>query len=386
MEPTKILKYIKGIASQKEMEEVQRWMNASHENEKTFNLLKARYITSTFQETAGLANTNKSYNAYRTNIEKRSRNTQKSIRLKTLKYAAVLTVLLSTAYLFKSEFFNKTSDNIPEGAIVLELENGDTRVIVEGNSAQLVDSEGNTIGEQNGNKLEYNGNDLKLEKLTYNTLTVPYGKRFDIILSDNTRVTLNAGTSLRYPVKFIKGHKREVFITGEAFFDVTKDEAHPFIVNTKGLNISVLGTKFNVSSYPEDFSTKTVLVEGAVGLYQEADHKKNDVIVLEPGQLGAFNKSTNTIAVDTVDTSLYTAWIDGTISFKHEPFKNILKKLERHYNVSIHCESKALNETSFTASFNEVSLEYILETFENNYDIKYTMDSLQHGKTIKIKL
>lgn len=384
METDKILKYIKGVTSEEEAREVQEWINASQENAKRFNLLKAEYIVSTFDETSRNTDTNKSYGKYKTSVEKSSKNKQKVIWRKTFKYAAMLAIVLGSAYLYKAGIFKDNTIVIPKDAIVLELGNGETKVIKEDGSAQFVDAKGNTIGIQKGNKLEYNNNNSEPDKLVYNTLTVPYGKRFDVVLSDSTRVTLNAGTSLRYPVKFIKGHKREVFINGEAFFDVIKDKAHPFIVNAKDLNVRVLGTKFNVSSYPEDLKSKTVLVEGAVSLYQEEDYLPNKATLLKPGQLASLNKSTNTITVEKVDVSLYTAWINGAISFKHELFKNILKKLERQYDVDISCNNKKLNETFFTASFDNVSLEYILETFRNNYDIKYTTQNLTNKTAIII--
>ncbi|AUP80706.1 FecR family protein [Flavivirga eckloniae] len=384
METKKIIKYIKGIASGEEAIEVQRWINASQENAQKFNLLKAEHIASTFDETSRSANANKSYNNYRARIDKSSRNQKRTLWSKTLKYAAMVAVILSAAYLYNKGGFKANEVPIPKDAIVLELDNGAIKIINEASSAKFVDAKGNTIGTQKGSKLEYNNNSPESEKLVYNTLRVPYGKRFDIVLSDNTLVTLNAGTSLKYPVKFIKGQKREVFINGEALFNVAKDEAHPFVVNAKDINVRVLGTVFNVSSYPEDLNAKTVLVEGSVSLYQEENYQPDKAVLLKPGQMASLNKSEQSMSVKEVDVSLYTAWTNGTISFKHEPFKNIIKQLERHYDVVIHCNNKELNQTFYTASFNNVSLEYILQTFKNIYDIKYTIEKPTNKKIITI--
>ncbi|NMH89056.1 FecR family protein [Flavivirga algicola] len=381
MEVKKILKYINETASKEEAREVEAWINASQDHAKKFNLLKAKHIASTFDDTINSADTNQGLFRYKTNIEKSSKNKSKNLKQSILKYAAIFIIAIGTSYLF----FTENKLEIPEDTITLELENGDIKIIQDDGNAQFVDSKGNTITTQKGNKLNYNNSNISNEeKLVYNTLTVPYGKRFNIVLSDNTQVTLNAGTSMKYPVKFIKGHNREVFINGEAFFDVTKDKAHPFVVKSSDLNIRVLGTKFNVSSYPEDLNTKTVLVEGSVSLYQEETYKPKKATLLTPGHLAYLNKSNNAISLEKVDVSLHTSWINGSISFKHEPFKNILKKLERQYNVVIKCESKDLNETSFTARFDNASLEYILKTFRNNYDIKYTIEN-KPNKTITIK-
>jgi len=205
-------------------------------------------------------------------------------------------------------------------------------------------------------------------------LTVPYGKRFDIVLSDSTQVHLNAGTSIKYPVKFIKGKDREVHLTGEAFFEVAKDAGHPFIVNANGLNIRVLGTKFNVSAYPEDSTTKTMLVEGSVGLYQDIAYNPEKTTFLKPGHLASLNKANKDISVERAEISLYTGWMKGNLIFRHVPFKNIIKKLERHYNVVITNHNKALGNELFTASFDNATLEQVLETFQNNYGLEYRIE------------
>ena len=152
-----------------------------------------------------------------------------------------------------------TSPVIPENVITLKLGNGNIKIISEDGATTVVDSDGNQIGTQQGTRLIYK-NDISIEKLTYNTLTVPYGKRFDIVLSDGTHVFLNSGTSFTYPIEFIKGKSREVFLDGEAYFDVVKNSENPFIVNTGALSVRVLGTKFNLSSYAEDEFINTTLV------------------------------------------------------------------------------------------------------------------------------
>src|SRR5690606_37791808 len=137
-------------------------------------------------------------------------------------------------------------------------ENGNTQVIKEDGSVEIVDRNGRTIGKQNGTQLDYknvvsgNRDQLPDEVLTYNELVVPYGKRMKLILSDSSIVHINSGTRLKYPVKFLKNKDRMVFLEGEAFFEVSKSKTASFIVNTDNIDIRVLGTKFNVSSYAND--------------------------------------------------------------------------------------------------------------------------------------
>ena len=172
----------------------------------------------------------------------------------------------------------------------------------------------------------------------------------------------------------MKGYKREVFLKGEGFFEVAKDAKHSFIVSADDLKIRVLGTKFNVTAYPEDQMVSTVLVEGQVGLYKGNNYNSEQATILKPDDLGTSHKSSNKISQEKVDVKLFTSWTKGVISFKHVSFKNILKKLERKYDRKIICSDPILNETCFTSSFDNVELEYILKSFEENYGIKYTKE------------
>ncbi|WP_457611141.1 FecR family protein, partial [Lutibacter sp.] len=185
---------------------------------------------------------------------------------------------------------------------------------------------------------------------------------------------LNSGTSLKYPVKFLKGESRQVFLNGEAFFDVAKDSIHPFIVNMNDVGVRVLGTKFNTSSYPENDYINTVLVEGAVRLFNNTSvYNKINSTLLSPGYKASWDKHNNKISIDKADIALHTAWIKGRIIFKHLSFKSIIKKLERQYDVTIMNNNKTLNNEFFTASFDTETIEQVMETFHKNYGIDYSI-------------
>ena len=261
--------------------------------------------------------------------------TKKFPIFKYISVAASIIVLLSIGWSYQHGFFKQKNDPIiNSNEITLQLANGDVQIISAGKKSQVTDSEGNVVANHNGNKIAYD-TETPLEKLVYNTITIPYGKRFELELSDGTIVHLNSGTTLKYPVRFIAGENRQVFLDGEAFFDVTKDKKHPFIVNADNLNIRVLGTHFNVSSYPEDHLTDVVLVEGSVGLYtanEKFDANKNTI--LKPGYKGSFNRKDNHIETKPVITDVYTSWMEGRLTFKNMSFNDITKKLERHYRLS----------------------------------------------------
>ncbi|MEX0313713.1 MAG: FecR family protein [Allomuricauda sp.] len=301
----------------------------------------------------------------------------KPTKIRFWRYASVAVVVLSIGlgYLYKEEIFpSNPIDAVPSDQITLQLEDGSTKVISEEDHIQILSSSGSVVGKQSGKLLVYE-NATESESVVYNTLNVPYGKRFELQLSDGTRVHLNAGTSLKYPINFIEGQHRKVFLTGEALFDVSRDEEPPFILNSDDLNVRVLGTQFNVSSYPEDTASEVVLVEGSVGMYsgeEEFNAEKNTV--LEPGYKGTFHKSGNSITTKAVVTDVYTSWIYGGLVFRNMTFNNILKKMERHYNKTIVNENAEISNEIFNASFTDVPIEKILEYIKITYAIDYEIN------------
>ncbi|OYX85802.1 MAG: hypothetical protein B7Y83_03555 [Flavobacteriales bacterium 32-34-25] len=265
-------------------------------------------------------------------------------------YAAVFVCLLGLVYVFQNKTNKPDKIVIPDDAIQLVLENGDIQVLSPNGEKQIIKKDGGVVASQKENQISYTSNN-SIDKLVYNEIKIPYGKTFVVTLSDGTVVNMNAGSSLKYPVQFIKGHNREVVLEGEAFFDVTKDKKHPFIVKTRGMDVKVLGTKFNVSSYKEEADINTVLVEGSVSLSSGA--KPNEKTMLVPGEKGTWNNQKTAIAVEKVDTRIYTEWMTGELVFRKAAFKDIIIKLERSYNVTIENNKKELWDKKFNASFNK---------------------------------
>lgn len=292
--------------------------------------------------------------------------------------AAVFMIGIGLSYFYMAKNSSTTlefASNTTSEEITLKLANGNIQIINASGESKIIDKKGKVVGTQKGAKLNYSNHASlsNIQELVYNELLVPYGKTFELILSDGTKVHLNSGTTLKYPVKFIKGKKRQVFLTGEAYFNVTKDKTHPFVVNANNLNVRVLGTQFNVSSYPEDGSIKTVLVEGSVALYDHnKTYNKQNVALLTPGNKAVWNKKSKQIKFKKVDTSIYTRWIKGEVVFEAVKFKNIVKKLERHYNIVIDNKNKELAEQVFTASFTVETIQEVLNSFKANYPFNYT--------------
>ncbi|MEQ5789724.1 DUF4974 domain-containing protein [Muricauda sp. NFXS6] len=306
-----------------------------------------------------------------------------------VKIAAVFAGIAGCTYFFLIGNYPKDGNDssIKQESITLELENGSVEKLTKSDNRQFKNSKGKVVGLQNADQLDYTQGETQdgsiddsNESKVYHKLTVPYGKTFQLVLSDGTQVQLNAGTSLKYPVRFVKGENREVFMEGEAFFDVQKKQKQPFIVNTDNLGIQVLGTQFVVSSYPEDAYINTVLLEGSVGLYKSSRKRNGEEhTILEPGFMGEWNKEEENISVKEVDTSIHTAWTKGRMVFSHMKFKDIIKKLARWYNVSITNNNAQLGEETFTATFDVKieSMEDILESFKRNYGFHYDIENNQ---------
>ncbi|MDL5511279.1 FecR family protein [Arenibacter sp. M-2] len=365
-----ITQYVTKQASDIELEDLESWL----ENPKNYSVFK-RYLKINYliDLTMDLFDSENSKKELLDLIKKEKRVNRLYKFFNTMKYAAAVALFIGIIYTVKNGYLiEKPKLLIPANVITLQLENGNIEVLHEDGTTKIIDVNGKVVGNQSGNQLRYDSN-TKIEKIVYNTLTVPNGKRFEVQLSDGTNVYLNAGTSLRYPVKFIQNNKREVFVTGEAFFDVAPDREHPFIVNADSLNIEVLGTEFNVTAYPEDLSTDVVLVEGSVGMYMN-NKTMDEGMLIEPGTKGSLNKNLETFTSELVDTSLYTLWMDGDLVFRNMPFRNIARKLERRFNITIIIKNYKLNDEVFNATFKEgATIQNILHSFKNSFGLDYTI-------------
>lgn len=162
-------------------------------------------------------------------------------------------------------------------------------------------------------------------------LATPLGGIYQITLPDGTKVWLNAGSSLKYPMSFAKNERR-VRLEGEAFFEVTKDSARPFRVLSKGQEIEVLGTAFNVNAYPDNTAIKTTLVKGKVKLSN--NNRYSEAIYLLPGQQST-NTNNGKIQLANVDTAPFTAWKEGLFYFDETPLSDALQQIGRWYNVEV---------------------------------------------------
>lgn len=181
-----------------------------------------------------------------------------------------------------------------------------------------------------------------------NTLYTPAGQRAQLILQDGTEVWLNAKSRLTYPAHF-SGDSRKVAIEGEAFFKVAKDPSRPFIVSTHDVDMKVLGTQFNVCSYPESGYVQTSLLEGSVCVF--FPDKENEGIILNPDQ--QVTVSNGKMEVEPIRLKEHFLWRNGVYAFENEPLIDILKKLELYYDVKIIVKDTTLFKGTYTGKFRQ---------------------------------
>ena len=367
-----MVKFITNQASQDEIEQLTEWLK-DEENQIEFReFVKTNYAIDTAMNTFDSAEIRKQLSE---RIQKENNVFYKRRFSSYYKYAAILIVALGGFYFYKNSTIPKEKQNVViprQDEIVLQLDNNSEEEIDTADTRNLTDKNGKVIGRQEKNRLVYNK--VYTEgKLVYNTIKIPYGKKFEVQLSDGTLVHLNAGTQLTYPVQFLKNQGRKVQLVGEAYFEVAKDKANPFTVNTHEISVEVLGTKFNTDAYMDNTSTDIVLVEGKVSLYKGQKTNENQVY-LKPGFKGSNIKGKSAIITEEVNTDYYTDWVKGSLVFKNASFEDIIKKLERRYNVTFINRNKMLGKEIFNARFDNEPIEVVLKYFSDSYAIDYNID------------
>ena len=223
-------------------------------------------------------------------------------------------------------------------AITLRLANG--QVINLSDTGNKTIQTGNATIQNAGNGLSYSA--APSAEQQWNTLYIPAARNYTLTLADGTLVTLNSQTQIRFPFSF-PGSTREVYIDGEAFFDVAKNAAKPFIVHTPKTNVRVLGTRFNVNTYdPQKISTS--LVEGSVNIHTDG----HAAVTLKPGYEAVFNNDDNNFAVAGFDSGETLSWIQGSYYFHNASLPQLSKVLERWFDIKVQFKNNTLHNKTFS--------------------------------------
>lgn len=302
---------------------------------------------------------------------------------RTTRILAIVGVAASIMFMI---YFQFSAPNNPEAIIIAEkaqsIVHGSNKallILADGTEHDLTsdkntftDADGTEI-KNTGNSLEYSSKNALSTEIKYNTLKIPRGGEYFLILSDSTKVWLNSETTLRFPVQFA-ADVRSVELTGEAYFEVMKNTKIPFIVNSVNQSIKVLGTQFNVSSYPENQNIYTTLVEGNV----EVSMSNNPQIklTLKPNEQSVLNSNSNQIQKRTVDVNQYVAWKDGRFVFSGQPLVEIMGTLSKWYDVQVVFSNEKDKKLMFTGNLERYAdFGEILAKIEKTNEVSFVIEN-----------
>ena len=305
----------------------------------------------------------------------------KKERRKNIRYAAAAIIIcmlsVSVYFLFKpqparqiskTENIKSPANDVAPGGnkAILTLANG-TSIILDSAANGTLTTQGNSkILKLNG-MLSYNTLKNKSSEVLYNTISTPRGGQYELMLSDGSKVWLNAASSLRFPASFV-GKERKVELLGEAYFEVAKNAAMPFKVKVHGMEVEVLGTHFNINSYDNESMIRTTLLEGSVKI-----NKNNSSSLLKPGQQAQMNKAGEIKIINNVDVEEAIAWKEGKFQFDKADIHDIMRQLARWYDVDVEYKGTVSSHFGGTIS-RDVNLSQVLNmlhlTGEVNFQIQ----------------
>lgn len=285
------------------------------------------------------------------------------------------------------------SNSVSSAGNILPGTNAATLTLADGKKIKLSESANGRLAKEAGvlivktadGKLVYQVQNSTAEMDQVNTIATAIGETYQVRFSDGTAVWLNAASSLKFPAKFSKLSSRIVELKGEAYFEVAKDKAHPFVVKSRAQEVKVLGTHFNINSYADENNTKTTLLEGSVRVTNKAlmqggdpglrrdEGKGNAEVLLKPGQQSLL--SPTSIKVAEVQTDDVIAWKNGKFMFNNESMESVMRKLSRWYNIEVKYSDPAVKQIKFfgtVSRFARVSevLEMIELTKEVRFEVK----------------
>lgn len=250
---------------------------------------------------------------------------------------------------------------------VLVLADGTEHDLSSGNNS-VITEEGSEI-KNSGNKLEYTSKSAQTTETKYNTLKIPRGGEYFLVLADGTKVWLNSETTLRFPVQFASDIRR-VELTGEAYFEVSRNENVPFIVSSGNQQVKVLGTQFNISSYPDNQSILTTLVEGSVEVSLEGNPAEKTM--LKPSEQSYLSMNESQILKRNVDVAQYVAWKDGRFVFQDQMLEDIMKTLSKWYDVQVVFTNEDDKKLRFTGNLERYTdFNNILGKIERTNEVEF---------------
>ena len=369
-----VVKYITDTITEEEEVTLQKWLQIPQNQEYFKNAVRDGHLLDASYSSIDLDNASqKLYDALGVDKE------PLRISFKTFyRYAAVFLLLMALSFggysLYKSNTIGEFNEMAGKSShITLEYEDGTLQVLNESTTQNILDPSGKLVAKKEHGRLDYTASNNN-NAINSVLIKVPYGKRFEVKLADGSIVLLNAGSELSYPQSFTGLDSRDVYLKGEALFNVEHNPNQAFFVHTDHMNVKVYGTKFNVSSYQNDDFTSAVLTEGSISVYDPSGSAESqEYTFIRPGQQVIAQKSG--FKVQEVDTEKHTAWSVNKLYFMNDRFGDIIKKLERYYGVPIKNKTPYLDDIRYTGVFTTETLVQVLNTFKENTNFEFRSEN-----------
>lgn len=371
-----IIRRLSGRISPTESIKLRRWLKESKANRKLYADIRKELAS---PENEVEINVGKDWESFQ------QKTKSKSIRRPFWKYAAVAMLLLAIGGGI-IQLMNQSESSL-EVSLSTEVSPGLNKarlILANGQEIDLSYTDSiRQINEDGGVRILNQAGEISYEKenvipgsaMAYNTLDIPRGGEYSLVLSDGTKVWLNAESVLKYPVAF-SGDQRVVELSGEAYFQVTADKAHPFVVRTKMADIKVYGTSFNVCAYPDDHCFHATLETGQIGVSRDGK-----IYMLEPGEQATAVENDESVHVGRVNVNAYCSWRNGNFIFEEESLESILNRLSRWYDVNVFFQNEALKGLHFTGDLGRYEdFGKVLSFLEMTMKVKFTVK----GHTITV--
>ena len=322
---------------------------------------------------------------FRPDVEQRLREAKRRRRrlrrvMRRWSYAAavVLAAAVAGAFFLKRDLPQHSSlpAELAWGQVpVLVMPNGERRALPQNDTTVLWQEQEGDI-HIDSRTLIMEGETGEEREPVYYTVNIPYGGEYNLVLPDGTRIYLNAGTTLRYPDHFAGG-SREIFLSGEAYLEVSRDTSRPFIVRTDDMDVRVLGTVFNVNAYPDGSYVRTTLVEGKVETSCGGER-----IVMKPGTQVAYDKATRQADYFPVDVRHFISWKDGYYDFRDMTLGELMQIFVRWYDVDVRFANPLLENLRFSGRLRRYEdVSGLFEQLEYTGDVAFDVK----GKNIVIR-
>ncbi len=334
-----------GLLSKEAMKDLLAWRRADDANEALYHLYKKLYSQVNEIAVYDHVDSDKAWEVLNKHIQE-----EKKIRRPVFRYlsaaASVACVLIFSVVLYQkykapTEYIAKDFKEVviqtPKGLI--QLDEMDEMELVEVNGAKFFKENGQLVYAENKASV----------KQEFNTLYVPRAMDYSMTFSDGTKVTVNAESKLRFPTVF-NGKERRIWLeSGEIFLDVAHDAEHPFVLCTKGIDVRVLGTRFNVNAYDDQNTVIVTLEQGGIRISAAEDTPETFAPVeVVPGQQFKLDRENKLRSLEKVDVSLYTAWLRGEYYFENERLENIMQVLARWYDYDVVYDDDAFKAITFS--------------------------------------